>query len=283
MWGDADVKNTNFGLYWFEQAVAQNDRPATIALANLLLAPPLKDLLRARSLAARLLSADFEAAKEIFSRINKQIQDLNIGGSRDLHKLSGEIYMLDLARFDDFATAWAFVIQNEIKDTRIYRSVYSDFVIVQGEYSSPLQAFQTVRELPVELKALKPRVRALNIIKSQLLSETKHFSARWLFDQPPTKHTVELFRGASLIQAMDFVDLNGLANSSIYKTKLAEYVVIAGVFDSDAMAQDVISKLPPAMAIFNPSHHKFSAVNSDAAVKLDQFVESEEITTIHSF
>lgn len=264
MWGEEEVKNINFAVYWFEKAVEQNDSAATLALANFFMQPPRKDLLKSRALAAQLLSSDFETAKELFNRIDKQIEDLNIGGSRDIHTLSEDLYTLELMRFNDFASAWHFVVKNEIADALIYRSVYSDFVVVWGNFVSPLDAFQSVRGLSSELKQLKPRVRALTVIKSQILAATEHFAASWLFEQPSEKHTVELFRGASPLQAMDFVDLNGLANSSIYKTKLAEYVVIAGVFDSEELAQSVVSKLPPKMKLFNPLQRRFSAVKIDA-------------------
>lgn len=270
MWRIPEIKDVNFAIYWFEQAVAQNDLLATQTLANLLMQPPLTDLLKARSLGVRLLTKDVNAATDIFLRIDKQIQDLNIGGSRNLHELNENLFTLEFARFNDFASAWYFVVKNELKNAFIYRSIYSDFVVISGQYPAPLEAFQGVSNLPDELKQFKPRVRAFTVIKSQIIAQTNNFSANWVFDQPADKFTVELFRGASIIEAMDFIDLNGLANSSIYRTRLAEYVVIAGVFDSQELAQAVVSQLPPKMTLFNPVHRSFSAAQADAHLKSNQ-------------
>lgn len=266
MWGDQEVQNIDFAVYWFEKAAEQNHSASILALANFFMAPPRKDILRSKALAEQLIRIDPNAAVGMFGRIDKQVRKLNMGGSRDIHQLEDDSYTLELARFDDFVSAWLFILQNEVVDSLIYRSIYSDFVVVWGTFTSPFDGFQSVRDLPLELQKLKPRVRALKVIKSQILVATDNYEEDWLFEQPSDKYTVELFRGVSPLQAIDFVDVNGLANSSIYRTKFGEYAVIAGVFDSEQLAQTVISKLPLKMKEFNPLQYLFSTVKLNADI-----------------
>ena len=276
LWGKEGVKNIDFAVFWFEKAAGQNSAHAVKALANLYMEPSLKDLLKARSLAARLISLDYQAANKLLSNIDAEIQKLNIQGSRDIHALPVGQFTIELDRFQSFAHAWSFIISNQIPNARIHRSIYSDFVITMGAFNEPIDGFEAITKLPLELKQLKPRVRALSVIKSQLLAAVEPYPAHWVFDQPDYNYTVQLFRGASLLQAIDYVDLHGLKNASLYKTKLFEYVVIAGVFDSKELAETVIGKLAPKMLIYNPVALSFDEASQDAIYMKSVFKSDDE-------
>jgi len=86
--------------------------------------------------------------------------------------------------------------------------------------------------------------------------------SQWILERDPNKYTIQLIRGKTLSNAMEFVNQQEIANAVIYDAPNGDSVVVAGVFNNRERAQITIGKLPKGVTAHGAFPQKFSKIQN---------------------
>lgn len=264
--GSESIRHTNSSILWWEKAASLGDNASLSELARLYFYDSeRRDLLRARSYARSALRDNRESgiALDIMQKTASVLTSLNLKGARQIHGMNPQNYMIELVSAANFNDAWVFVVKNSLQDAYIYRSVYNDYIVLQGVFSNVDSAFNMIANLPKAILALKPKPRSISVLQKEILPVVANLQHTWAIDSPDNSYTVELYRTDSMIDAHDFVDFNALSNSAVYRSKYGESVVIAGSFENLGDAKSVVSQLPDTLLSLHPKPVLIADVKTD--------------------
>jgi len=66
--------------------------------------------------------------------------------------------------------AYDFVDANQLQNSGVYSTVYGETVVVAGLFNSSNDAMSVIDQLPLELKALKPKLISVKETKLEMVS-----------------------------------------------------------------------------------------------------------------
>ncbi len=261
--GDKSVRSVRGAILWWEKAARAGHKASLLELANLYMDSDERDILAAKRYGRLAALAGEPAGLFVVKRVEEEIIAMNILGARRLANIQPDKYTIELASFLSFNQAWRFVISNQVKNARIHRNIYSDFVVTIGVFNSSDGAFTRISQLPSSLIELRPRPRELRVIQRELIQSKGTFAEMWLYKRPPNKYTVTLYSAEARLDALDYVDEHGLEDAAIYHSKLGQWVVNAGIFNQAQEATAAISQLPQKMKAHGPVANSFQAIQGD--------------------
>jgi TPR repeat protein len=87
----------------------------------------------------------------------------------------------------------------------------------------------------------------------------------WIRRQAPGKYTVQLYVTKNAAAADEFIRRHGVETIATYYKGRTDFVVIGGVFDSQAAATEAVAKLTEDVRRNNPSVRSFRSVQSELA------------------
>jgi len=261
--GDETVKNIRAAELWWSKAADRGHVQSQLELVELYLSDRDKNLELALKYARAAASKDSSAGFLLLKEIDKQISLLSVAGASKLLSMSADHYTLFIASFIDFNSAWTFLVKNSIGNAQIHRSVYGEYDVTLGGYANIEDAYAGIVSLPKDLLLLRPRPRRLEVIHHELEPQLDNLDEAWVRQRDPSNYTVELYRANADIDVYDLVTEAGLSNSAVYRSILADSVLIAGVFSSLEEASQVILRLPESLSQLQPRVRQFSQVHSE--------------------
>ena len=265
--GDDSVRNTKSAVLWWEKAAAQGDGKSQMELALFYSSDTNEDTVQALKFARAAAAQNIPESFNLLSKIDSKIESLAIGGTARLSAIDANWYTLALASFDNFNSAWNFIVDREIKNASIHQSVYEKYDVTVGSYKDIGAAYAGIKGLRKDLLKLHPVPQRMEAIQHTLIPIVSNFDQAWVREAGSRSYSVELYRTNSRIDAQNVVNKIGLKDSAIYETVLAESVVITGVYDSYSEAQAVSDFVPEKLGLVKSKVVKFSEVQAELTDK----------------
>lgn len=252
--GENYPKNLNAALYWWDKGIDLGEVNSMLKMADLYIKG--EELQRDLFIAQRYLNTAKQSNSpdvELYLySLRSAFRKYDVKGTRWISKIRPDVFTIEYYAARQFSEARRFAIANDIQPSAVYQTLHGDYILMGGLYETIEEAYAEIQGLSDTLYKVRPRPRSISVIQAELVKPTEYLAQSWITQRDPNDYTVLLYGAESLVEALDFVDLFGLSNASVFGNHDGYFGVVAGVFDSTLEASDAVNQLPDSLKYFQP-------------------------------